>query len=181
MMRQKTTLTNMGMLMFSVLLVITTFAQGIKKTTDSGKQKDKSPDQSKSKAEKPKASPAPVIVVQITNVTVDPNGGLEKPNGRMSWSISAPELQSPPDVKTAEIEIIITRSNGTQATIKQALNPAARGGSFFSALPPNTIATNFSAKLTLLFTVDNRSFRETFQQSGAVSQPSPQNNSGKQK
>lgn len=144
-----------------------------KSTQEKGKQNAPA----KQKPEKEKSAPEANVVVKIIDITIDAQSGLEKPNGRIIWSITAPQSQSAPDVKTAEVEIALTTANGESRTIRQTLDPKSGSGAFLSPFPQNSVATNFNATLTLLFTLDNHSFRQSFRQSGTVKQPPPPNSS----
>jgi hypothetical protein len=136
-------------------------------------QKKAAPEKATKAPPEKKTAPPVNVVLSITNVSVKLGGGLEKPNGSMSWQITLPETRSTPEIRVVRLDITVTNSDGSTRQSNVQLDPKARGGFFFAPVPKDARPVSFSAKLTVNGVVDGRAFAQTHTQTGNVIVPPP--------
>jgi hypothetical protein len=89
-------------------------------------QKKAAPEKATKAPPEKKTAPPVNVVLSITNVSVKLGGGLEKPNGSMSWQITLPETRSTPEIRVVRLDITVTNSDGSTRQSNVQLDPKAR-------------------------------------------------------
>ena len=127
----------------------------------------------KKTAPEKKAAPPVNVVLSITTVSVKVVEFAQKPNASMSWQITLPETRSTPEIRTVNLDIGVTNSDGSVSQSKVNHDPKGRGGFFFASVPKDAQPVSFNAKLIVNGVVDGRLFAQTHTQSGNVTVPNP--------